>query len=144
MRYASLVAPRKDPLRAGRIFVLASQSTLTELRDSGLGFEGRRQRAARLLKLAVECLLIAQSDRAVRVAICDQTRRQHAADDLIDANVLFGLDWGRETLEAELVLAIDTLTTALDVWGNCSLTTLEQFVPILGQVADDLILEESN
>lgn len=145
----SPIVPRKDPLRASRIFVLASQSTLIDLREPGHDFEHQRARAGRLLINALECLLMAQSERAVGAQMWAQSQPHPAAHFSLSARLPFGLLTDSQSPTSggsidELTSAISTLTDALDALREGDPITLEHFTQLLGSVAKALGAEESN
>lgn len=141
----SLVVPRKDPLRASRIYLLASQSTFKELGQPGRDVAHQRDRAERLLINALECLLVVQSERAVEAAIYEEA--QSSVDDRVVPRFGFRVDFGSRQADrdhAELVDAIDTLTEALAMLRAKLSVDVDQFVATLGELAENLSAEESN
>lgn len=141
----SLVVPRKDPLRASRIYLLASQSTFKELGRAGRDVAHQRDRGERLLINALECLLVVQSERAVEAAIYEEAQR--SVDEHAVSRFGFSLDFGSKRAErehAQLLDAIDTLTEALALLRARRNVDVDQFVETLGEIAENLSAEESN
>lgn len=145
----SQIVPRKDPLRASRIFVLASQSMLLDGRLPDHTFEHQRDRAGRLLINALECLLLAQSERAVGAQMWAQAQPHPAAHFPLSTRVRFGSPAddphaaAREP-SAELSSAIHTLTDAVAALREGDPISVEHFTQLLGAVARSLSSEESN
>ena len=145
----SVASPRKNPLRASRIFVLASQSTLSDVRLPLRELDQQRDRAGHLIANALECLLLAQSERTASARMYDQARQEHApaAAGLPATRLAFQLS--RPVLTApgdmtELERAINTLILALDNVHDGDHASLARYAVVLGQVARSLGAQESN
>jgi hypothetical protein len=142
----SPTVPRRNPLRASRIFVLASQSTLSDLQRPARDFEHQRDRAGRFIINALECLLLAQTERAASARMCEQARKEHApaVASLPSVGFRFGQTSTPPDGNSELVLAINTLTDALDTLREGNEVQLAKYIQVLGHVAQNLSAQESN